>query len=485
MYAEPTAMCALPAQAPNALDADPLLAPLRVLPNEPVTLGGVLLKGKIGEGGMAGVYLGWHTRLKFPVAVKILKDPSALNLPMFLREARLTVSVDHPNLVRVFDVNAEPRSGLHYIVMEYVDGCSAYELLQRQLKQQHKPLGQLTALEIALCSARALGAAHRQGIVHRDVKSDNILIRARDGTVKVADLGFADNWERSAADRQHRHSTVVGTTGFVSPEVLMGEPATPAADVYALGATLHELLTGYLPYGAPYDDGYYVRQLAGPAPDVRSLVPELDKDVANLVRRCLEHSSARRYADGNELAAALEEIIHRLAGTKFLEKIPPGDTEDDYRPVVLCVDDDEKVLELMKDILEGQGFQPVCFPDAVGALASLRDVKPDVAVLDLNMPGMNGLQLCQGLRQVDGYQELAVLIISGESTPDAVHDALEQGITDYLIKPVRSADLVVRVRLLSRLRAMNREKRVIETQLLRLKSARLAPTASAALATQA
>lgn len=470
MSEQSVSMCEPVGTAPTALDNDPLLAPLQSKGNEAPILGGVLLKGKIGEGGMAGVYLGWHTRLKLPVAVKILRDSSPANLPQFLREARLTVSVDHPNMVRVFDVNMEPHTGLHFIVMEYVEGCSAYQLLQRQLARYGKPLSQLAALEIGLCAARALGAAHRQGILHRDMKSDNILIRQHDGMVKVADLGFAGHWERHNGNGGHRHSTVVGTTGFLSHEVLMGETPSPASDVYALGATLYELLTGFLPYGAPYDDSYYTRQLAGPAPDARKRMPELDQQVAGLLARCLETDPSRRFADGDDLAAALEKLIHALAGTKFLQAISPDAPDEKHRPVVLCVDDDEGALELMRDILEAQGFQPVCFSDGAEALAKLPSVQPDVAVLDLHMPRYDGVQLCQGLRRVNGYEELAVLIVSGEHEPSTIHDALDRGITDYLVKPVSGRELVVRVKLLSKLRAMSREQRMIETQLLKLRS---------------
>lgn len=469
VYEPLTKVCEPSARVSSVPDNDPILTALRGKRNEPVVLGGVVLKSKIAEGGMAGVYLGWHTRLRFPVAVKVLKDPSPANLPQFLREARFTVSVDHPNLVRVFDVDVEPRTGLHYIIMEYVEGCSAYQLLRRELEKRNQPLAPLAALEIGLCTARALGAAHRLAIVHRDVKSDNILIRERDGAVKLTDLGFAGRWEMTRALSDHRHSTVAGTTGFLSPEVLRGEDATPATDVYALGVTLYELASGWLPYGAPYDDSYYYRQLSSVLPDVRTRVPSLDGGLAKLLQRCLEVNPEHRYADGNDLAAALEGLIQRLAGSKFLRTIAPGDSQEQSKPVVLCVDDDEGVLELLKDILEGQGFRPVCFADPCAALAHLNSVRPDVAVLDLNMPVLNGVELCQKLRQIDGYQELAVLILSGERGPEAIQGALKQGITDYLVKPVSSHELAVRVQLLSKLRAMNQEKRTIETQLRKLK----------------
>jgi len=456
-------------------DNEPLLAGLRTRPGEPIILGGVVLRGKIGEGGMAGIYLGWHTRLRFYVAIKVLKDPSPVNLPHFLREARLTVSVEHPNLVRIFDVNLEPLSGLHYIVMEYVAGCSAYQLLRQQLCRLRQPLSPLAALEIGLSTARALGAAHHQGILHRDVKSDNILIRESDGTVKLADLGLAGRYRRTVSVGEARHSSVSGTTGFISPEVLRGGEATPAADVYALGATLYELLSGFLPYGPPYDDSYYTRQLASQPTELRNRTPGVPVSVAKLVQRCLEPNPHCRYADGEDLARALEVVIRNVAGTKFLRAITLGDAKDQGKPVVLCVDDDPEVLEVLKDLLGDEGFKPVCFTEGQAALASLPFVKPDVAILDLNMPDLDGVQLCEKLRQVEGYEELAVLMLSGERRQDKMKAALERGLTDYLVKPVNSQELVVRVRLLSKLRAMAREKQQIESQLLGMRNGRIDP----------
>src|SRR5689334_4238008 len=111
------------------LDSDPTLAALKEKQQEGIILGGVLLKSVIAEGGMGTVYQGFHTRLDIPVAVKILKRQYESDLDSFLREARLTASIEHPNLVRVYDVNVEPLTKLNYIVMEYISGCSAYDLL--------------------------------------------------------------------------------------------------------------------------------------------------------------------------------------------------------------------------------------------------------------------------------------------------------------------------------------------------------------------
>ncbi len=448
------------------LDNDPLLAGLRKQQSEGVMLGGVLLKSVIAEGGMGTVYKGWHTRLNIPVAVKILKRGCESDLPMFLREARLTVSLDHPNLVRMYDINVERSSGLHFMVMEYVEGCSAYQLLERQLKKSFKPLMEVSALEIGLKIARALGAAHDKDIVHRDVKSDNILIRSRDGEVKLADLGLAGTFRRDPGEPRVRHTSMAGTIGFISPEVADGEEVTPAADVYGLGATMYELLTGTLPHGAPFDDSYYARQLHETPIDPRDLQCDLNADVVQFLSRCLERYPADRFKDGNEVAQALEPILAAVSGRR---NSGSNHAEARTQPVVLCVDDDLMILEMERDTLESENFSPVCISDPREVLKKIATIKPDVMVIDLNMPQMGGIELAQRVRSIEGFEDIGIIILSGEDDKAVIDVAFRKGITDYLCKPLNMQELVVRLTLLTQLRSMNRQKKMLETQLLRLK----------------
>ena len=429
-------------------------------------LGGVELKSVIAEGGMGTVYKAFHQRLNLPVAVKILKRGCEADLPMFLREAQLTVSIDHPNLVRVYDLNVDPVSGLHYMVMEYVEGCSAYQLLERQMKNNFRPLSATSVLEIGLAVARALGAAHAKDVVHRDVKSDNILIRARDGAVKLADLGLAGTFKATVSGGHARLTTMAGTIGFISPEVVAGEPITPAADVYGLGATLYELLTGTLPHGSPFDDSYYSRQLRDKPDDPRLHKPDLSADVVAFLARCIERHPTDRFRDGDEAAAALEPLLHSLTGQRGMTS---ESAEQRTRPVVLCVDDDQDILNLERDTLEAENFTTVCINNPLVALQRISEIRPDVAIIDLNMPGMSGIELCQRLRALEGFQDLGVIILSGEGQTHVMNHAFRKGITDYLLKPLNLPELVLRLNLLTQLRATESKKKLIETQLMRLK----------------
>ena len=364
------------------------------------------------------------------------------------------VSIDHPNLVRLFDINVDPESGLHYMFMEYVEGCSAYQLLERSLTRNMRPLQEVAALEIILATARALGAAHAKNVVHRDVKSDNILIRSFDGEVKLTDLGLAGIFHSSPnSSANTRHSSMAGTVGFISPEIAAGEAITPAADVYGLGATAYELLTGAFPHGGPFDASYYERQLSEDPIDPRTHVPEMHEDVAVFLSRCLARNPEDRYKDGNEVAQALEPLLHSLAGFRRVSAL-----HEVRKPVVLCVDDDTSILDLERDILESENYDVVCYDDPQQVIANLHTIKPDVCLIDLNMPLMSGIELCQRIRATEGFGDIGVLILSGEGACTVMDKAFEKGITDYLLKPPNMQELVMRINLLTQLRTMNRER---------------------------
>ena len=448
---------------PMDLDKDPLLASLRRRHKDAMVLGGVLLRRKIGEGATGSIYAGLHTRLNIPVAVKILKEASGPGLASLMTEARLTVSIEHPNLVRVYDVNSDFATGLHYIVMEYIEGYSAYELLDKSQKATGRPLSQISAVEIVLSAAKAMAVAHAQGIVHRDLKSDNILVR-RDGTVKVTDLGLAGLLKLTPGPS--RETSVAGTLGFMSPEVMGGAPATPASDVYGLGATLYELVTGTVPHG-PLDGTYRASYFETEASDPRCYTPELDPRVAEVIMRCLKVKAAERFADCSRLVAALEEVMAGLVPSTEREKDAAKPGVD--APVVLVVDDDSEVLEVMREVLANNGFQPVCLNEPHQALALLPQIQPEVAVVDLQMPQMDGILLCRALREVAGYQDLPVLMLSGNGAQTAVCAATKGGIDDYLVKPAPIHELLVRVRLLAKLRQTNRQRQHLETELLKIR----------------
>ena len=195
------------------------------------------LERPLGHGGMASVYLAHDAELDRPVAVKLLAESLAGDTAFrrrFLREARLAARLSHPNVVAVFDAG-EADGGRPYIVMEYVEGTTL---------EDRGPLPPAEGVALAVQACHGLAHAHAAGLVHRDVKPHNLLLRT-DGTLKVADFGIARAAEATALTQV---GTVLGTAAYLAPEQAAGEEVTAAADVYSLGAVLYELLTGRPPY---------------------------------------------------------------------------------------------------------------------------------------------------------------------------------------------------------------------------------------------
>jgi serine/threonine-protein kinase len=270
---------------PDAIGACP--ACLLDGPSEPVMLGGALaLEDELGRGGMGTVHRARHLKLGRTVAVKFLPDEFK-NDPEFRarfeREARALAMLNHPNIVAVHDFGEH--DGECYLVMEYVPGGSLATRI---------PMPPAQALPILLQVCDALSCAHQRGIVHRDIKPDNILL---DGDrVKVSDFGIARILRQPGVTASH---IAVGTPAYLAPEAKAGAPPDPRQDVFALGAMLYELITGHTPDGA-----------------LDPLPPALDA----VVRRALAHDPAKRYTGADEMKRDLEAAM-----TAAGESLPPDE----------------------------------------------------------------------------------------------------------------------------------------------------------------
>jgi serine/threonine-protein kinase len=263
------------------------------------------LERSLGHGGMATVFLAQDEELDRAVAIKLLAENHAgdkVFRDRFLREARLAARLSHPNVVNVYDAG-EAEDGRPFIVMEYVPGTTLAEVGR---------LAPSDAVGLVVQACQGLAHAHEAGLVHRDVKPQNLLLRD-DGVLKVADFGIARAAETTVLTQI---GTVLGTAAYLSPEQALGEEVTPATDVYALGAVLYELLAGRPPYEFDSLADLAAKQREEPIMPVGELAPEVSPQVEDAVMRALARNPAYRPATAAAFAQELGATVPLEAPTK-------------------------------------------------------------------------------------------------------------------------------------------------------------------------
>ncbi|NWF80601.1 MAG: Stk1 family PASTA domain-containing Ser/Thr kinase [Chloroflexi bacterium] len=255
------------------------------------------LERKIGEGGMARIYAGRDLRLNRRVAVKIphshyLSDPEFLS--RFRHEAQAAAMLTHPNIVDVYDVGQD--GDIHYIVMEFVAGTDLKTIINREA-----PLPVARAVDLATQIAHGLHAAHKAGLVHRDIKPQNVIVTS-DGRAHISDFGVAKSHLSTALTET---GVAFGTVDYLSPEQAQGRPATPQSDLYALGVVLYEMLTGRLPFSGDSAVAVAMKHVTEPPTPPRQINPQIPAGLEALVLRALAKDPAQRPASALEFATAL------------------------------------------------------------------------------------------------------------------------------------------------------------------------------------
>jgi serine/threonine-protein kinase len=276
------------------------------------------LEELVGTGGMSTVFRAHDRQLERRVAIKILHEHYAEDpeyLERFRREARAVARLSHPNIVTVIDRGDD--HGRQYIVFEHVDGENLKELV---LRSGRLPVRR--ALELALAIADGLSFAHQRGLVHRDVKPQNVLLN-KDGDVKVTDFGIARSLHVEHGVTQT--GTVMGTGEYLAPEQASGKPVSPATDVYSLGVVLWELLAGDVPFVGENFVAIALRHVNELPPDLRERRPDVSPRLAAAVDRALAKDPGRRFPSMADFAKELRACLAEAEGTAAAAPPPPDD----------------------------------------------------------------------------------------------------------------------------------------------------------------
>lgn len=260
---------------------------------------------KLGEGGMGIVYKAEDTKLRRPVALKVLPRQAVIteeDKTRFAREAQAAASLSHPNVAMIheFDEVDDPTTGgkIAFIAMEYVDG----ETVKKRIQERPLPINE--AIDIAIAVAEGLAKAHEKGVIHRDMKSENVMI-SRDGVVKIMDFGLA---EIAGRTRVTKEGMTVGTAAYMSPEQALGEKLDQRTDIWSLGVVLYEMITGRLPFPGDYEQAIVYRIMNEEPEPITSLRSNVPMELERIVKKALGKAPDSRYQHADELLVDLKAL---------------------------------------------------------------------------------------------------------------------------------------------------------------------------------
>jgi serine/threonine protein kinase len=335
-YSDTTTLCTADAEVLQSVD-DPLVG--QTLAEK------YLIEQLIKRGGMGAVYRGKHVLMDKTVAIKVLRPSLAgddVIVARFSREAKAASRISHPHAVSVTDFG-EAENGVVFLVMEYLDGRTLKDIIRSE-----GPMPLARVAEITRQVSGALDAAHQQGVVHRDLKSDNIMLSQTNGGdwAKVLDFGIAKIQQPEGA-RDHditAPNLVIGTPQYMSPEQCsQTSPIDARSDVYSLGVIIYEMLSGRVPFTGESPTVIMMKQVQDPPPSILDARPDLPASVDSLIERALAKQPADRFQTAGELSEALTESVDEMGAGAAAVITPPVNETTSNAPVDAAVDDPDEV----------------------------------------------------------------------------------------------------------------------------------------------
>ncbi len=376
--------------------------------------GRYLIIRKLGTGGMANVYLAEDQELGRRVAIKILDDRHAQDVQFverFRREATNAAGLSHPNIVSIYDRGEA--EGTYYIAMEYLDGRTLKELILRR-----GPAPVKTAIDYTRQILAALRFAHKNGIVHRDIKPHNVLVDS-EGRLKVTDFGIA----RAGASQMTEAGSIIGTAQYLSPEQAKGAPVDQTSDIYSVGIVFYELLTGTVPYTGDTPVEIAMKHLSQVPEPPSTLQPQIPHEVDSIVLRALAKDPADRYQSADEMDADLERAASGL---------PVSPATEEAATMVLAAADTATMAALQGG--QAQPPRPPVFYD--DPPRRKRSIWPWlVAVALVGAAVVAGWYVYMQIQdQLKSNQPVAVENYVGLHEPDAVFKINERGLTPHVVR---------------------------------------------------
>lgn len=366
------------------------------------TLGHYRCVRLIGSGGSGSVYAAVDVRNQRRVAVKVLRLGEGLDDEMrrrFLREAEHAQAVHHPNVVEYYDVGWE--GDRLYMATELLNGGDAATLAKRY----PKGMPPVMIAAIGRDCARGLMAIHTAKLIHRDIKPSNIFLGST-GLAKVGDLGLSRHLQHSTDLTLHGH--LVGTPEFMAPEQALAEQEIDhRVDIYGLGATLYYLATGHAPFEGGSAWAIIAQLINDPFPDPRQHQPDLPENLARIILRAGEKDRALRQQSAHDLADDLEAILAGKGTRTAIFRVKPQQQQR-----ILIVDDDPIIRRVYRSRLELDGFAVDAAETGTRALELASQHKPDLILLDLLLPDLDGLALLKQIRDLPGLDVVPVMVFS-------------------------------------------------------------------------
>jgi CheY-like chemotaxis protein len=433
----------------------------------------------LGRGGVGVVFKALDLELDDVVAIKVLqpdieRDDMAL-LARFKREINLNRRIKHPNVARIHDFGLS--GNLPYITMEFLPGKDLWTMIQQKARLEPSE-----AVAILRQVARGSDAVHRLGIVHRDLKSQNVIVDEK-GAAVIVDFGLARG---NANEPFTLDSIIVGTPHYMSPEQAEGNDVDQRSDIYSIGVIAFEVLTGHPPFSGGSPIAVAMQHVSSPVPDDLAALPDVPRELRALVHKCLEKDPARRpstaadldadlaliqptvtrsekavrqfqalWAPADTLVSALESRLEAIVVPTAEEHDEGADAGGARPPATVAMKKDPSVLVVnprgpeasaLAASLAEAGLHPMYAGNGHEALEMLLKRRVDFVVMDVDLPGIDGFDVTRVIRAQPQFAALPILLAAEQPDRRKLAFAIQSGATDLLARPIDIESLVSRVR---------------------------------------